>query len=713
VPSENKNFIVGTCTRTQNASSFVEVKAQSVDGTIIDVSSTSHNLFGNSGEIEVRSARPAIKQGDWVLARPVLDGPPKRQRYVAATGKRLLPFEDLSSLYAPEAARRLLVETGRQDGFVGDKIFRISLSDIIEVRMALSADGRSRISLPEDLTALPVWSFLGGRHVRVPTQSGIIDLFARNSGSSQSGFVNWCSDVAFVRQVIGSFADGGATDDILKRAAEFLAAHSEALERKLSKTELLDPRIGQEIMRARKLAELLKSQDDMLKDFLGVLQGDPEIKKQLDDQIEEFAKATVEAQREVLLRDMTASFEREFEERRRHNEAELNETLRDLETTTLADMEARVSSAEQASLSAIAAKRSDLEEAVAFLNAEYAAVSERAAVEEQRISQAQESLQALDAVLMERKEEVDRLVRIQALIDSSQSRPERRKAFVPRPRHAATPAQGIALEQVPEWVASCELLSPDGKSKFLRVVASICAGGMPVLTGRPTDDFVEVLAALLGDGSFVSFDCDPTVISFDDLWMRPGTGSPTVLGEALEECEDAANIRFCVIRNIDRSAAQVWIKTLSDKLRRREIPPNMLLCLTLADASSPGVEQVLMGLSVFDTSASVNKTSALTALSLRGPKAIERQLGVVDFTGIPQSQTVEAIGKLMMRDVQVHLTDLNWFGRLTAAAKALLKPEEADEFLRAEMDKRSVTDDASQTAKPGLRVIDTGGVSNA
>jgi hypothetical protein len=103
--SESDNFIVGTCTRTQNASSFVEVKAQSIDGTIIDVSSTSHNLFGNNGEIEVRSARPAIKQGDWVLADPVLDGPPKRQRYVAATGKRLLPFEDLSNRnYSPPAA---------------------------------------------------------------------------------------------------------------------------------------------------------------------------------------------------------------------------------------------------------------------------------------------------------------------------------------------------------------------------------------------------------------------------------------------------------------------------------------------------------------------------------------------------------------------------------------------------------------------------------
>src|SRR4051794_54745 len=156
-------------------------------------------MFGNNGEIEVRSARPAIKVGDWVLARPTLEGPPKRRRHVASSGRRLLPFEDLSGLYAPEAARRLLVETGRQDGFAGDKVFRIGATDVIEVRMVVSPDGRSRVGQLDDLTALPVWPYQPERHVRVPTQAGFVDLYARVAGTVQSGVVNWCSDVDFVR----------------------------------------------------------------------------------------------------------------------------------------------------------------------------------------------------------------------------------------------------------------------------------------------------------------------------------------------------------------------------------------------------------------------------------------------------------------------------------------------------------------------------------
>lgn len=713
MPSDNHNFIVGTCTRTQNSSSFVEIKAQSVEGTIVDISSTSHKLFGNQGEIEVKSSRPAIKQGEWVMARPVLDGPPKRQRYVAASGKRLLPFEDLSSLYAPEAARRLLVETGRQDGFAGDKVFRISLSEIIEVRMAVSADGRSRISVPEDLTAMPVWSFLAGRHVRVPTQSGVVDLFAKDAGSAQMGVLNWCSDVAFVRQVIGSLAEGDATDDVLKRTAEFLLAHSDSLEMKLSRTELLDPRVGQEIVRARKLADLLKSQDDMLQNFLGVLRSDPEIKNQLNAQVEELARSTVAAQREALLSEMTAAFEQEFEERRRRRQAELDQTLSELETTTLSELEERVRSAEQASLSEIAARRSNLEDVVARLKGEHDAIAENSTAADERLQMAIESLAALDADLVARKEEVDRLVRIQALVDRSQSLPERRGTYLPRSRPADVPSERITLEQVPDWVSGCALLTSDGKAHLLRTVCSIYAGNMPVLVGRQSNNFVEVLAMLVGSGTFVSFDCDPTVITFDDLWIRPGTTEPTALGTALQDCEDKTVVRLCVIRHADRSAAENWMETLSDKLRRREIPSNMLVCLTIADGSSTAAEQILKRYPGFDTSASIDKASSITALTSRGSKTIERQLDVVDVADIPSSDTVEAIGKLMMRDVQVGLTDLAGFARLAHAAKLLLKPEEAGEFLRNQMERGSETDSLVQTVKPGLRVIDNGGGANA
>jgi hypothetical protein len=150
-----------------------------------------------------------------------------------------------------------------------------------------------------------------------------------------------------------------------------------------------------------------------------------------------------------------------------------------------------------------------------------------------------------------------------------------------------------------------------------------------------------------------------------------------------------------------------------DKLRRREIPASMLICLTLADPSGVSVDQVLKGLSVIDTSGSLVKAASITALALRGEKAIERQLDVAGVGEAPVSETVNAIGKLLIRDVHVGLTDVEWFGRLVALAQVLLKPEEAEDFIQAEAEKRSPRGDEAPNTKLGLRVIDAGGTSNA
>ena len=142
--SASNTFVVGQCTRVRDSSIFMTVRAQSVDGALRDLSNTSHNDFPPDGEIELRGARAFLKPEDWALARPVLEGPPRRQRWASQSAKRLLPFDDLSDLYVPESARRLLVESGLQDGFAGEKIFRIGRDEMIVVTMVRSEDGRCR-----------------------------------------------------------------------------------------------------------------------------------------------------------------------------------------------------------------------------------------------------------------------------------------------------------------------------------------------------------------------------------------------------------------------------------------------------------------------------------------------------------------------------------------------------------------------------------------
>jgi hypothetical protein len=715
VQSDSSNFIVGICTRTQGPSLFVEVRAQSIEGAITDISSSSHKLFGNNGEIEVKSARPAVKVGDWVMARPALEGPPKRQRYVAATGRRLLPFEDLSGLYAPEAARRLLVETGRQDGFAGDKVFRIGASDIIEVRMTISPDGRSRIGQPEDLTALPVWPYQAERHIRVPTPASLVDLFVWDAAASQSSVINWCSDVEFVRQVIGSFADASADDGVLKQAAALLSGHVEKLESMLSKAEELDPRVGQEIIRSRKLADLLKSRDGMLKDFMSVLRSDPEVKAQLADRTEQLAREAADVRIETLVRDRNAALQGELDARGARRQAELDETLQDLEATELAAVTARLKSAEEAALAEILEKKSELETEVGLLTERRTEIAAQSVAESDRLAEARKHLLEAEKELAARKEEIDRIVRMESVLQDRRSGPaEPGKPRVPGFRAAVPPAKPIAFSELAAWVEDCKMLSAAGKALCLRALADVCAGSLPVVTGDQTDDFVGLLAAAVGGGSFVSFDCDPTIITFDDLWVRPGSGSSTPLGEALAACDEAGTVRFCVIRNVDRAAAHLWLDTLADKLRRREIPNGMLVCLTLASAPGEALEQVIKRLPAVDTTGSMEKAAVITALTRRGDERLERQIDLATLEPVSTSAITEAVGKLMVKEVPVGFADVGWLRRVVAVAKALLK-DEADDFILESAKRRIPAHQgvAPSNGKPGLRVIESGSSSNA
>lgn len=703
---------MGVCTRTQGPSAFVEVRARSIEGTISDISASSHNLFGNHGEIEVKSARPALKVGDWVLARPTPEGPPKRQRYVATSGKRLVPFEDLSGLYAPEAARRLLVETGRQDGFAGDKVFRISASDLIEVRMALSPDGRSRIAQPEDLGSLPVWSYQADRHLRVPTAAGPLDLFAKDASASQSGFVNWSSDADYLAQVIRSLASEGTDNDALKQVPTLLASHLARLEDVLMEAELLDPRVGQEIMRSRRLADILKSRDDLLNGFMNVLRSDPEVRAQLAMRTEELAIQAAAVRSEALVSERTAALEADLDQRREIGQKEIAATLRDLEASDLAAMETRLTSAEEAALAEISARKNELEIEVELLNERSAQVAQENAMEARRLADAQQLLRTLDGDIASRKDEIDRIVRIETLLKDRENAPAE-KPRVPGFRPTGQ-TQPIAVGELAAWVDSSSLLSKSGKVACLRVLTDLLSGGLPVLSGNEIDDFIALMSAAVGGGRHISFECDPTIITFDDLWVRPGSGAPTVLGEALADSAGERAVRLCVLRNIDRAGAHLWVEALADKLRRRVIPDNMLICLSLAEAPSEALAVALQRLLLIDATGATERAGVVAALARSPADRLERQIDMSTIEPASASAATQAAGKLLLKDVQIGFADVDWFGRVVSVANTLLA-KGADDFILAAARRRCAVQKggAPSNGKPGLRVIESGGASNA
>lgn len=83
-------------------------------------------------------------------------------------------------------------------------------------------------------------------------------------------------------------------------------------------------------------------------------------------------------------------------------------------------------------------------------------------------------------------------------------------------------------------ISDCILLTAEGKERMAHFIALMLAGETPVLHGPQTHDFLLTAESLLSSGRSVRLEADPTIITFEDLWLRAGTQLPTALTFGLE-----------------------------------------------------------------------------------------------------------------------------------------------------------------------------------
>jgi hypothetical protein len=156
------------------------------------------------------------------------------------------------------------------------------------------------------------------------------------------------------------------------------------------------------------------------------------------------------------------------------------------------------------------------------------------------------------------------------------------------------------------------------------------------------------------------------------------------------------------------------VETLADKLRGGVIPDSMLLCLTLAEPPGEALADSLKRLPAIDTTGAMEKAGVIAALARSPADRIERRIDLSTIEPASGPAAAEAAGQLLVKDVQIGFADVEWFGRLVAVASALLK-RDAQEFILAAASRRAASEKggAPSNAKPGLRVIESGGASNA
>ncbi|MGY3511273.1 hypothetical protein [Bradyrhizobium lupini] len=697
--SATNTFIVGQCTRVRD-SVFMKARAQSVDGTMRDLTHTAQTEFPPEGEIELKGARAFLKQDDWAIAKPVLDGPPRRQRWVSPTAKKLLPFEDLSGLAGPEAARRLLVEAGVQDSFVGEKIYRIGTGEMIMVKMVKCEDGRTRATAA-DMMRLPVYGFDASKVLAIPTPGGSISLMEKNHQSPELRLANWASDAQYVERIIRDALAGDDEEGKAKAAvAATLLAHAGRLEALLSGTGEPDPSVAQEISRSRRLGEVVTSRPALVEDFMKALRREPAIAARIDEEIARLTASTVDAKRAALTTELTASMEAEFAAVKRDRSAKLEAELREIENSSLQDLQAKLDAQQDSALSAIELRRSGLEKAVEQLQKSRDELDEakRAKVEQIEALDADITRLSLDAV--DRKADLDRLLRMEQVL---QDAGDRSKAPAVQPQLLLMPlavpspsASPLAAGEISDWLKESQMLTDAGRHGVARLAALVLSGGVPIIDGPDADDVLDILASMLAGGAATMFDCDPTVISHEDLWRRPGGGEPTALGHALTDARLASTVRLCAIRRAELAPSQFWIDSLRRAGRQREFPRGFLLCVTRAGDESAS-ESLSMS---FRADGWLERTAGVAALMSDGDENFKR---IVDLATVAPDPSA---AMTLIGSAAVSIADARWLATFVPIAKEVLKGEAAA-FAK------EILESVSGGAKPNLKLIGNGGPSRA
>jgi hypothetical protein len=400
---------------------------------------------------------------------------------------------------------------------------------------------------------------------------------------------------------------------------------------------------------------------------------------------------------------MTA-LEAEFAALRQVRNAELEAFYRELDSSMMQELDDKIKTKGNEALSNLEVRRLEIEREVSSLELARDELNEQWTNRIHEVDAFGAEAQRLYSEIVQQKADIDRLLRIQQVIENAGSKSS--SATTPaalRLPHMSESAKSITIEEIAVWIKDCPFLSDAGRAEFSRLTTLVLSGAVPVISGPDGDDAVAVMATLLSGGSLVEFECDPTVLPLDDLWIRPGSNVHTILGAACAEAR-GGQLQLCTIRRPEITPSQYWVDALRRALKNGYLPQKLLLCIAVTDDQATGAEALMNEWPAVRAEGWVDRTAAMRTLSLRGPESIDR---VVDTDGLVPDAAAATTAIALSHGTRVTMGEAKWIARLAAAAKAIL-PEDSDSFL-TETIERAV----NSAAKPELKVIDGRGPSHA
>ncbi len=582
--AENLAWYAGQCVKRHDLNMTVKVIAMRSDSgwSLLE---NPQKLLPKTGEVEVRLATASGYQpNSWVSFQISHKEP--RGKWKASTYRNLMPFLDLQETGSLDELRSRLTEEG-VDGpdHAGVWVVRYSEDRVIMLSLMRSPDNRYRMVSSGNFY---VYAYESEYVYRMPSGAGEVFLYELKRGIECLEEVDWSPDEGYIKRIVRALA--GAHDSSSETVVDWLKRHAdEATGRVGSSTE--DRLAALQAARSGELAKRLLADQTLLREITDALLADPRIQARLESETQAIAEQERQSIRTALAKDLEQEAKTLREERLSAIDTELkawqaeqyealrNQLKQDMKSSMLA-MEGRVVARQAEMESELEALRNDLQQGLNTLAAERKMLQAELETITAQIGEEHQTLVDLQARKVQAVEEIERLKEEAATIQVPKS--VRLESAL-----RLNPAQGVPtldMAEMQQAIKACVLLTAEGQERMAQFFALMLAGETPVLYGQQTQDFLLAAEALLSSGRSVRLEADPTVITFEDLWLRAGTQLPTALTHGLELTRGhEPTTVLAVIEHAERSGARFWLPALADRTRRGELPRRFFACVTVED----------------------------------------------------------------------------------------------------------------------------------
>lgn len=577
-------WYAGRCIKRHDVIGEIEVIARREGQAWVAVENA-EKLFPRAGSIEIRGVDTRqLRIGDWVIFQ--LAARTGRGLWKASQYRRLCQYKDLTEKGPMDEIHRALAVDGiTGPEAVGTWAIRVSKDAVVQVELVRS--GQVGVLAP-GTTQVVAYDIASDDLLLMPCQGKVVELYDFDQDASPREIHDWSPETNYILRVVHALAIADTSE--VSRIIAWLETHARRAGERLS-LDSSDLVAAHEAVRSGGLAKRLSEDGHLLRALVDAIQRDGRVRELIEKSIETIAeeeRSAIHAQEKNKLENVLREHERQALEHLQENMRSVEEASRRQLEDSLAsrgrDMEKSLASRSEQGLleleEQLGHRRRSLTDDVENLALEKTSLEAKATSLMEEVNDLEARSENLRQRQREASEDLDRLLAARSLAkETGQVTGVIVPVSSPKMR-----GKLVSASEVNEMLRKTPLLTPHGRILMQRFIILLLAGDVPVLHGPEVDAFLRIAEMMVSSGWSASMEADPTMITFEDIWVRAGTSVSTALGQAFQLSGRIGDTTcLAVIKNIERSGARFWFPVLAERSRRSEFPRRLLLAVTVGD----------------------------------------------------------------------------------------------------------------------------------